>query len=40
MGSYAVIDTVFGRYVHPMILPFYEEVQMEDGNPVPKGHRI
>ncbi|MBU3917928.1 putative DNA binding domain-containing protein [bacterium] len=25
-----VIDTVFGRYVHPMILPFYEEVQMEE----------
>jgi ATP-dependent DNA helicase RecG len=26
-----VMDTVFGRYVHPMILPFYEEVVM-DGN--------
>ena len=26
-----VMDTVFGRYVHPMILPFYEEVVL-DGN--------
>ena len=26
-----VMDTVFGRYVHPMILPFYEEVQVEPG---------
>ena len=25
-----VADTVFGRYVHPMILPYFEEVQMED----------
>ena len=25
-----VMDTVFGRTVHPMILPFYEEVQVED----------
>ena len=25
-----VIDTVFGRYVHPMIIPFYEEVQIAD----------
>lgn len=25
-----VMDTVFGRYVHPMILPFYEEVQVDD----------
>jgi len=25
-----VMDTVFGRYVHPMILPFYEEVQIDD----------
>jgi ATP-dependent DNA helicase RecG len=24
-----VMDTVFGRYVHPMILPFYQEIQME-----------
>lgn len=24
-----VMDTVFGRYVHPMILPFYEEVAIE-----------
>lgn len=24
-----VMDTVFGRYVHPLILPFYEEVQLE-----------
>lgn len=29
-----LIDTVFGRYVHPMILPFYEEVQMENGKRV------
>ena len=26
-----VMDTVFGRYVHPMILPFYEEVLVEEG---------
>lgn len=25
-----VMDTVFGRYVHPLILPFYEEVIMDD----------
>ena len=25
-----VMDTVFGRTVHPMILPFYEEVQVDD----------
>ena len=25
-----VMDTVFGRYVHPMILPFYEEIQADD----------
>ena len=24
-----VMDTVFGRYVHPMIIPFYEEVQFD-----------
>jgi len=26
-----VMDTVFGQYVHPMILPFYEEVEIEPG---------
>lgn len=25
-----VMDTVFGRKVHPMILPFYEEIQVDD----------
>src|SRR5437899_1234927 len=25
-----VMDTVFGRYVHPLILPFYEEVLLDD----------
>lgn len=25
-----IMDTVFGRKVHPMILPFYEEVQVDD----------
>ena len=25
-----VMDTVFGRKVHPMILPFYEEVQVDE----------
>jgi len=25
-----VADTVFGRYVHPMILPYYEEVLMDE----------
>ena len=29
-----VMDTVFGRYVHPMILPFYEEVALEEGRRV------
>lgn len=29
-----VMDTVFGRYVHPLILPFYEEVELEDGKRV------
>jgi len=29
-----VIDTVFARYVHPMILPFYETVLMDDGKRV------
>ncbi|MBK1717208.1 RNA-binding domain-containing protein [Thiocystis violacea] len=26
-----LMDTVFGQYVHPMILPFYEEVRVEPG---------
>ncbi len=25
-----VMDTVFGRYVHPMMIPFYEEVQADE----------
>jgi len=25
-----VMDTVFGRYVHPMLLPFFETVQVDD----------
>ncbi len=25
-----VMDTVFGRYIHPMLLPFYEVVTLED----------
>lgn len=29
-----IMDVVFGRYVHPMILPFYEEVALEDGRRV------
>ena len=29
-----VMDTVFGRYIHPMILPFYEEIRMESGRRV------
>lgn len=29
-----VMDAVFGRCVHPMILPFYEEVAFEDGKRV------
>ena len=29
-----VMDTVFGRYVHPLILPFYEELVFEDGKRV------
>ena len=29
-----VIDTVFARYVHPMILPFYETIRMDDGKRV------
>src|SRR6056297_2225207 len=30
MGS----DKVFGRYIQPMILPYYEEVQLESGKRV------
>jgi ATP-dependent DNA helicase RecG len=29
-----VMDTVFGRYVHPMLLPFYEVVSLDDGKRV------
>jgi ATP-dependent DNA helicase RecG len=29
-----VMDTVFGRYVHPLILPYYEEVEFDDGKRV------
>ena len=29
-----VMDTVFGRFVHPMALPFYEEVQLHDSKRV------
>ena len=29
-----VMDTVFGRFVHPLILPFYEEVAFDDGKRV------
>ena len=29
-----VMDTVFGRYVHPLILPYYEEVALDDGKRV------
>ena len=29
-----VMDTVFGRYVHPLILPFYEEVAFDGGKRV------
>lgn len=29
-----VMDTVFRRYVHPMILPYYEEVALDDGRRV------
>ena len=25
-----VMDTVFGRYIHPMIIPFYEEIQADE----------
>lgn len=26
-----VMDTVFVRYVHPLLIPFYEGVEMEPG---------
>lgn len=29
-----VADTVFARYVHPMILPYYQEIVVEDGKRV------
>ena len=29
-----VMDTIFGRYVHPMILPFFEVVILDDGKRV------
>lgn len=29
-----VMDTVFGRAVHPLIIPFYEEVKMDEGKRV------
>ena len=29
-----IMDTVFGRYVHPMVLPFFEEVELDDGKRV------
>ncbi|MBL8345043.1 MAG: putative DNA binding domain-containing protein [Rubrivivax sp.] len=29
-----VMDTVFGRYVHPMILPYFEVVSLDDGKRV------
>lgn len=29
-----VMDTVFGRYVHPTIIPYYEEVQIDEGQRV------
>lgn len=29
-----VMDTVFGRYVHPMILPYYEVISFDDGKRV------
>jgi ATP-dependent DNA helicase RecG len=33
-GERWIMDVVFGRYVHPMILPFYEEVLLEEGRRV------
>ena len=29
-----VMDVVFGRFIHPLILPFYEEVAFDDGKRV------
>lgn len=29
-----VMDTVFGRYVHPLLLPFYEVITLDDGQRV------
>jgi ATP-dependent DNA helicase RecG len=29
-----VMDTVFSRFVHPLLLPFYEEVALDDGKRV------
>jgi len=29
-----VMDTVFGRYIHPLLLPFYEVVTLDDGKRV------
>lgn len=29
-----VMDTVFGRYVHPMMLPYYEQVRLDNGKSV------
>jgi len=29
-----IMDTVFGRYVHPMVLPFFEQVVCDDGKRV------
>ncbi|MHA3904718.1 RNA-binding domain-containing protein [Castellaniella sp. WN] len=29
-----VMDTVFGRYVHPLLLPFYEVIALDDGKRV------
>jgi len=29
-----IMDTVFGHYVHPMVLPYYEEVVVDDGKRV------
>ena len=29
-----IMDTVFGRYIHPMVLPFYEQIVLDDGKRV------
>jgi len=29
-----IMDTVFRRYVHPMLLPYYEEITIEDGQKI------